>query len=104
MKISEQNAQRVSNSTIGVSQARENFLGKRNVSRVIDAAGPQANEICAVFIYKMAGVYRLLVSAGFGNFFAVPSTTNPCVTQALYGARLFSAILVIKDDWNQPRC
>ena len=32
------------------------------------------------------------------------STTKPCVTHVLYGARLFSAMLVMSDDWNQPRC
>src|SRR6266446_1819893 len=37
-------------------------------------------------------------------FFPSRSTTNPCVTQVLYGARLFRAILVMSDDWNQPRC
>src|SRR6266576_5493899 len=60
MKISEQNAQRVSNPAIRVTQACENFLGKGNVSSVIDTACPQSNEVRAVFIYKMAGVYRLL--------------------------------------------
>src|SRR5262245_50876243 len=40
MKISEQNAQRVSNPAIRVAQASENLLGKGNVSGVIDATRP----------------------------------------------------------------
>ena len=71
VKISKQNTQRVPNPAIRVAQTCENLLGKWDVSGVIDAARPQTNEICAVFAYKMAGIYRLLVSAGFGNFLSV---------------------------------
>src|ERR1044072_187063 len=71
MKISEQNAQRVPNPAIGVAQARKNFLRKRNISSVIYAARPQTNEVCALFVDKMASICRLLVGAGFGNFLSV---------------------------------
>src|SRR5436190_10404189 len=71
IKISKQNTQRVPDPAIRVAQTCENLFGKWDVSGVIDAARPQPNEIRAVFAYKMAGVYRLLVSAGFGNFLSV---------------------------------
>src|SRR4030095_8494769 len=45
MKISEQNAQRVSNPAIRVTQTGENLLGKGNVSRVIDTARPQSHKV-----------------------------------------------------------
>src|SRR4029077_2736246 len=53
------------------AQTCEDLLGKRDISGVINAARPQTNEIRAMFVYKMAGIYRLLVSAGFGDFLSV---------------------------------
>jgi hypothetical protein len=34
----------------------------------------------------------------------LPSTTKPCVSSALYGARPSMAQPVSSEDWNQPRC
>src|SRR3990167_8775408 len=34
----------------------------------------------------------------------LPSTTNPCVSNALKGARPLMAQPVSRLDWNQPRC
>jgi len=47
---------------------------------------------------------RLSVSAGFfRNFLSVRVHKRTGVTQVLYGARLFRAIVVRSDDWNKPR-
>src|SRR5574343_1725078 len=34
----------------------------------------------------------------------LPSTTKPCVSRALYGARPSMAQPESSEDWNQPRC
>src|SRR2546423_1455132 len=91
------NRQRVPDPAISVSQARENLLRKRNVSSVIDAARPQTNQIRAVFVYKMAGIYRLLVSAGFGNFLSV-EVDNETVRYAS-----FVRCSIIQSDARQER-
>src|SRR4026208_122320 len=71
MKISEQNAQRVSNPAIRVAQTGENLLGKGNVSGVIDTACPQSHKVGPVFFDKMADIHRLLVRGRLGNFLSI---------------------------------
>ena len=60
-----QNSQGVSDAPIGVPQAGEHFLGKGDVVCVIDAARPQAHQICTVFADEMASFYWLIVGARF---------------------------------------
>ena len=84
IKISKQNTQRVPNPAICVTQTCENLLRKWDISGVIDAARPQTNEIRAVFVYKMSGIYRLLVRARFGNFLSV-KVDNETVSDPLRG-------------------
>ena len=74
------------------------YFRKRHVGRVINAAGPKSQQIGTMLADKVIGSGWLLVCAGFGDFFPSKSTTKPWVTQILYGARLFSAMLVISDD------
>ena len=68
MQISQQDAQGIADPAVGVGGLIKELDGERDFFAVIDAGGPQADEVGAVFIVEEFGVDRFV--AGFGDFFA----------------------------------
>src|SRR5438132_115297 len=98
VKITNQNAQRVPNAAIRVAEAREHFLGERNVGGVIDAAGPKPKQICAVPTDEMIGGCRFLIRSRFGNLFSVEIDDEP-----VSDANLVRRAIIKRDTGHERR-
>ena len=98
MKIAKQNPERVANTAMSVPRHIKTSSENGTVGRVINTvAQSRSNQ---PHTCRRSDRQRLVsaLCAGFGDFFAVQIDHETVGPQILYGARLFSAMLVMSDD------